>query len=55
LRTLRAVEILEQVATPEAVRLLGRLAAEDPGARRTREAKAALERLRSRNPDRSTP
>lgn len=45
LRTVRAVEVLERMATPEAVRLLRDLAAGAPVARQTREALAALYRL----------
>jgi WD40 repeat protein len=47
-RETRAVEALEQIATPEAVALLERLAGGAPGARRTREAAATLERVRKR-------
>jgi hypothetical protein len=47
LRELRALEVLERVATPDAQRLLQRLAAGTPDARLTREAKAALDRLQS--------
>jgi RNA polymerase sigma factor (sigma-70 family) len=45
-RTLRTLEVLEQSAGPEARRLLSDLAAGDPAARLTREAKAALGRLK---------
>src|SRR5262249_5404273 len=45
LRDLRGVEVLERIGTPEARQLLGELARGAPGARLTREAKAALERL----------
>jgi hypothetical protein len=45
LRALRAVEVLEQVGTPEARGLLKRLAGGAGGARLTREAKASLRRL----------
>jgi sugar lactone lactonase YvrE len=45
LRSLRAVEVLETIATPEARQLLRRIAAGAPEARLTREARAALERL----------
>jgi RNA polymerase sigma factor (sigma-70 family) len=44
LRSVRAVEVLEHIATPEARQLLGKLAGGAPEARLTREAKAALER-----------
>ena len=46
LRTERAVEALELAGTPEARRALECLAQGAAGARRTREAKAALARLR---------
>jgi hypothetical protein len=46
LRWVRAVEVLERTATPEARALLGRLAKGAPSARLTREAQAARERLR---------
>jgi hypothetical protein len=45
LRSLRAVEVLEMMATPEARQLLQKLAGGAPEARLTCEAKAALERL----------
>jgi WD40 repeat protein len=45
LRTSRAIEALERIATPEARQLLTKLAAGAPGAEQTREAKAALKRL----------
>ena len=45
LRLLRALEALELAATPEAQRLLEKLASGVPDAYLTREAKAALERL----------
>ena len=45
LRELRAVEALERMATPEARRVLGGLAAGVTDARLTQEAKAALDRL----------
>ena len=44
---LRGVELLEHVATPEAKKLLDELAAGDPTARLTKEAKASALRLRS--------
>jgi RNA polymerase sigma factor (sigma-70 family) len=46
IRALRAVQILEYVATPEARNLLAELAKGIPEARLTREAKASLERVR---------
>jgi WD40 repeat protein len=45
LRGLRAIQVLEHAASPEARELLRKLAAGAAGARLTREAKAALERL----------
>jgi hypothetical protein len=48
LRSTRAVELLELLATPEARKLLEEVAAGWPEARRTREAKEALERLKVR-------
>jgi hypothetical protein len=45
LRTVRAIEVLERTATPEACKLLRELAKGAPGARLTREAAAALKRL----------
>jgi hypothetical protein len=48
LRDLRAVELLERLAQPEADRLLQTLSEGAGGARLTREARAALERRRSR-------
>jgi WD40 repeat protein len=55
LRGLRAVEVLEAVGTPEARRELGRLAGGAPGARLTREARAALDRLERRSAKRWSP
>jgi hypothetical protein len=46
----RAVEALERAGSPEAVRLLRTLAGGAPEARLTREARAALDRLRPRGP-----
>src|SRR5262249_43283764 len=48
LRSLRAVAVLEHIATPEARQLLDKLAGGAPQARLTREAKATLERLERR-------
>jgi RNA polymerase sigma factor (sigma-70 family) len=48
LRTVRAVEVLERIGTPEARQLLAELAKGDPKARLTREAAAALGRLERR-------
>ena len=48
LRSLRAVEVLEHIATPEARQFLQKLAGGTPDARLTGEAKAALERLAKR-------
>ena len=48
LRMVRAVEVLEDIGTPEARAVLEHLAAGVAEARRTREAKAALARLASR-------
>ncbi len=45
LQTLRAIEVLEQIATPEAKQVLDSLAQGAPEARLTQEAKASLERL----------
>jgi hypothetical protein len=45
LATVRAVEVLERAATPEARRVLDKLTGGAPGTRLTREAKAALGRL----------
>jgi RNA polymerase sigma factor (sigma-70 family) len=48
LRALRAIEVLEQLATPEARQQLQRLASGAPGARQTLAAQASLERLDKR-------
>jgi hypothetical protein len=45
LLTLRALEVLEHIATPETKKVVQKLAAGAPDARLTREAKGALERL----------
>jgi hypothetical protein len=50
LRALRAVAVLEDIASPEAQRVLETLAQGTPEARLTREAKAALELLQRRQP-----
>ena len=44
LRRIRAVRVLERIATPQAAKLLEELAAGSPTARETRDAKRALER-----------
>jgi hypothetical protein len=46
LRELRALEVLERLATPEAAALLDELARGPPAARLTRDAAAARDRLR---------
>jgi hypothetical protein len=48
LRQMRAVEVLEHLDTPEARELLARLAGGADGALQTREAQAALARLKAR-------
>ena len=48
LRQVRALQVLEQIRSPESRRLLEKLAAGAPEARLTRDAKAALERLEGR-------
>jgi hypothetical protein len=50
LRTRRAIEVLEQIATPEARMLLQALAAGETGARRTKEARRALKWADKRSP-----
>jgi RNA polymerase sigma factor (sigma-70 family) len=49
LRIVRAIGVLEQIAKPEARRLLEELAKGATGARSTREAKASMERLARQN------
>ncbi len=49
-RALRAVAVLEDMAAPDARKLLATLAQGAPEARLTREARAALERLRQQPP-----
>ncbi len=44
----RALEVLEQIATPEAMQLLSTLAAGAPEARLTQEAVDTLSRIRKR-------
>jgi WD40 repeat protein len=46
MRSIRAVQVLEQIGTPEALQVLESLATGAPGARLTKEARAALDRLR---------
>jgi hypothetical protein len=48
LRSLRAVEVLEHIATPDAVQIVQRVAQSAPAARLTREAEAAVQRLTQR-------
>jgi WD40 repeat protein len=50
LRVVRAVEVLERIATPEARRLLKALAEGGPGELSTREAQAARDRLATSKP-----
>jgi len=50
LRELRSALVLEEIATPEAVALLEKLAAGSPQANLTRRANEALERIKSRGP-----
>jgi RNA polymerase sigma factor (sigma-70 family) len=50
LRAIRAAELLEQINSPEARALLERLAGGAPGTTLTREARAALDRLRRATP-----
>src|SRR5262249_26769960 len=49
LRSLRAIEVLEQIGTPEARETLNKLAQGSTDARLTREAQASLKRLSRRN------
>src|SRR5262249_9561948 len=49
LRGIRVIDVLEQIATPEARRLLEKLATGAPEARITREAKSALGRFAQRS------
>src|SRR5262249_52874072 len=51
LRTLRAVQVLEQTGTPEAKLLLQELAAGVPESRLTQETAASLQRLAARRND----
>jgi hypothetical protein len=48
MRGLRCVAVLEHIGRPEAIRLLDELGKGPPGAKLTRGAKAALERLNMR-------
>lgn len=50
LRQLRAVLVLEEIATPQAAALLKKLAAGAPGAHLTRRANETLERIHNRTP-----
>jgi hypothetical protein len=52
LRNLRAVQVLERIGSPPAREVLASLADGAPGANLTRDAKAALERLKRRSADR---
>jgi hypothetical protein len=49
LRGIRGVEVLEEIATPQARKMLETLATGFPGARLTQEAKAALKRLNAKD------
>jgi Tol biopolymer transport system component len=55
LRALRAIEVLENIGTSEAKRVLQRLAEGAPEAQQTREARASLERLGKRTKPASLP
>jgi hypothetical protein len=48
-RELRALQVLEHLGNPEAIRLLDELKKDDPAGRLGRDAAAVLERLRRRN------
>jgi hypothetical protein len=48
LRRIRAIEVLEHIATPEAKAVLQTMATGAPAAVETKDAKAALERLAQR-------
>jgi hypothetical protein len=48
LQALRAIEVLETIGTPEAMRVLQKLADGAPESQQTREAKASLQRLAKR-------
>jgi tricorn protease-like protein len=50
LRCLRSLQVLEHIGSPEAIRLLETLAAGDPNAWLTREARGSLDRLARRAP-----
>jgi hypothetical protein len=50
LQRLRAIQVLEQIGSPEAARILKELAGGAPSAHETLEAKAASERLAPRVP-----
>ncbi len=50
LRTLRAIEVLERIASPESRAVLKTLASGSQESRLTREAKASLERLARSHP-----
>jgi WD40 repeat protein len=52
LRNLRAVQVLERIGSPPAREILASLADGAPGANLTRDAKAALERLKRRSAER---
>jgi RNA polymerase sigma factor (sigma-70 family) len=52
LRSLRAVEVLEHIATPDAVQVVRGMVRGAPGARLTREARGAMERVAKRVPAR---